>query len=360
MKKNILVIFTGGTICTTIKNGVMSTTTKATAALIDLFKKSSSLYKDRVYLEEGKRFNILSENMTVSKWNKIIEYFQETLPTLSEYSGIIVAHGTDTLAYSTALFSQLLKDITIPVFFVSSNHPILLEDDTPNPVANGTENFRAAIECICRNIKPGVYATYKNPDDGLMYLHKGEHLTQCDIYDENFYSRDALDITDPNLCVFETVNEYESFKVDHLPIMKMKNKHLEDCILKVVPYVGLNYDMFNPQNAKAVLHGTYHSGTACVVKTAENSEYISESNSILYFFDKCAAHSIPFYYSPSKIGEKDTVYASVPFIEKHTSPNGQRVQIHYGQTDELMYVKLLIGYSLNFTQEQIDKFLIQA
>ena len=359
MEKKILVIFTGGTICTTIKNGVMITTTKATAALIDLFKKSSSLYKDCVYIDEGKRFNILSENMTVSKWNEIIEHFQETLTTLSEYSGIIIAHGTDTLAYSTALFSQLLKGITIPVFFVSSNHPILLEDDTPNPDANGTENFIAAVECICQNIKPGVYATYKNPDDELMYLHKGEHLTQCEIYDENFYSKDALDITNHNTCVFKTVSEYESFKTDHLPIMKMKGKYLEDCILKVTPYVGLNYDMLNPQKAKAVLHGTYHSGTACVVRTAANLDYILEPNSILYFFDKCAANNIPFYYSPSKVGEKDTVYASVPFIEKHTASNGQRVQIHYGQTDELMYVKLLIAYSLNFTQEQIDKFLIQ-
>ena len=359
MEKKLLVIFTGGTICTTIKNGVMSTTTKATAALIDLFKKSSSLYKDCVYLDEGKKFNILSENMTVSKWNEIIEYFQETLPTLSEYSGIIVAHGTDTLAYSTALFSQLLKGIAIPVFFVSSNHPILLEDDTPNPAANGAENFRTAVECICRNIKPGVYVTYKNPDDGLMYLHKGEHLTQCEIYDENFYSKDALDITDPNLRVFETVNKYESFTTDNLPIMKMKDKRLEDCILKVVPFVGLNYDMLNPEKAKAILHGTYHSGTACVVRTADNSDYTSEANSILYFFDKCAAYNIPFYYSPSKVGEKDTVYASVPFIEKHTAPNGQRIQIHYGQTDELMYVKLLIAYSLNFTQEQINEFLFQ-
>lgn len=357
MKKKILVVFTGGTICTTIKNGVMSTTAKAASALIEIFKKSTSLYKDTVRFKEGKKFNILSENMTVNKWNEIIEYFQETLPLLSEYSGIIVAHGTDTLAYSTALFSQLLKGITIPVFFVSSNYPILLEDDSPNPMANGAENFRAAVECICKNIVPGIYATYKNPDDQLMYLHKGEHLTQCEIYDENFYSRDALDVTDPSSTPFETVIEYDKFETSHLPIMKLEDRHLEDCILRVTPYVGLNYDMLCPEKAKAVLHGTYHSGTACVVRTTESPDYLSGANSILYFFDRCADNNIPFYYSPSKIGEKHTVYASVPFIEKHIAPNGQKIQIYYGQTDELMYIKLLIAYSLDFTQEQIDKFL---
>lgn len=356
MDKNILVVFTGGTICTTIKNGVMSTDASAPSALIELFGQSDSPYKENVTIDKGEMFNILSENMTVKKWNEIIKYFQEKLPDCSNYDGIIIAHGTDTLAYSCALFSLLLKGLSIPVFFVSSNNSILCEDNTPNPRANGAENFRAAVECICKGIVPDVYATYKNVDDCRMYLHRAENLIQCQIYNENFYSADALDITDIENAKFDTVEKYDKIDLSDLPIMKMQGKELQDCILKINPYVGLNYDMLNPQSAKAVLHGTYHSGTACVVKTSEIESHNDEANSILYFFDKCAQFNVPFYYSPSKTGAEHTVYASVPFIEKH-SFNGQKVRIYYGQTDELMYAKLLIAYSLGFTEKQIEELM---
>ncbi len=356
MDKNILVVFTGGTICTTIKNGIMSTDNSAPAALTELFYKSDSPFKSTVKFKSSESFNILSENMTVQKWNEIIKYLQRELLNCSEYDGIIIAHGTDTLAYSCALFSLLLKGISIPVFFVSSNNSILCEDGTPNTNANGAENFRAAVECICKGIAPDVYATYKNTEDSRTYLHRAQALIQCTIYDDNFYSADALDITDIENAELDTVESYCGANFDSLPIMKMRGKSLTDCILKINPYVGLNYDMLNPQKAKAVLHGTYHSGTACVVKTSEIQSHRDEVNSILYFFDRCAENNVPFYYSPSKIGAEHTVYASVPFIENH-SCNGQKVRIYYGQTDELMYAKLLIAYSLGFSESQIEKLM---
>ncbi len=340
----ILVVFTGGTICTTIDDGTMSPDPMAAAALIGLYKRSASRCKDAVELVPGKMFDILSENMTVGKWNLLIDYFQQILPALTGYSGIIIAHGTDTLAYSTALFSQLFKGINLPVIFVSSNYPILCQDGSANPKANGNANFRAAVECICEGLCPGVYATYENPEDCRMYLHRGAQLIQCRVYDDNFYSRDALDITDrANLPRAE-----KALPCGEMPILAMGKARLTDCILKVNPYVGLNYDMLNPAKAKAVLHGTYHSGTACVGN--------GDANSILYFFERCAAKNIPFYFAPALTGQGATVYASVPDIEKHEA-NGQKVRFHYGMTEELLYAKLLLGYSLGFSQNEIEELL---
>ena len=353
MRKNILVIFTGGTICTSIQDGVMSTDASATSALMELFYKSDSAYKDCVTLKKGDFFNTLSENMTIDKWNVLIEHFQEITPSFSQYDGIIIAHGTDTLAYSCALFSLLLKGLSIPVIFVSSNNSILCEDGTPNPAANGADNFRAAIECICKGVAPDVYATYKNTEDSRMYLHKAEQLIQCAIYDDNFYSSGAIDISDIESVPFDTVEAYSKVSPDALPIMRMNGKRLTDCVLKVNPYVGLNYDVFNLQGVRAVLHGTYHSGTSCVMRTDESPSY--SRSSILYFFDKCASNNIPFYYSPSRTGAEHTVYASVPFIEAHQC-NGQKIRFCYGQTDELMYAKLLIAYSTGLSESETEDF----
>lgn len=343
--KKILVVFTGGTICTTIKNGEMNTDSKAVMALVNFYEKSDSFCKDNVELIKGEMFNILSENMTVDKWNEMIDYFQKILKNDFDYDGIIVAHGTDTLAFSTSMFSILLKGIKIPVIFVSSNKSIINEDGTKNPLANGVENFISAVECICKGLSAGVYTTYKNTEDNKMYLHKGEHLIQCAIYDDNFYSRDAVDITDIENIEFKT----EKTQNNTIPIIYMGEKRLKDCVLKVNPYVGLNYNMYNLQNVKAVLHSTYHSGTSCV-------ESEKRENSILYFIDRCAEKNIPLYYSPSRTGEEYNVYASVPLIENYTA-NGQKAQFCYGDTEELLYCKLLYSYSMNLSQNEIEDLL---
>lgn len=164
-KSNILVIFTGGTICTTIENGEMGVDGAAVSALVDFYKKSDSVFKQNVNLIKGPQFDILSENMTITKWNDIISYLRSIAEDFPKYKGIIIAHGTDTLAYSAAMFSLLLTGTPIPVFFVSSNYSIMRADGLPNLKANGNANFKAAVECICMGVSPGVYATYQNPRD---------------------------------------------------------------------------------------------------------------------------------------------------------------------------------------------------
>lgn len=350
----ILVVFTGGTICTTIKDGMISLDPQATSALIDFYQKSDSVFKSTVSFHKGKLFGILSENMTINKWNEIITYFQELIPTFSNYKGVIIAHGTDTLAYSAALFSLLLKGTPIPVFFVSSNYSIVRSDGLPNPKSNGNINFRAAVECICMGIAPGVYATYKNSSDQKVYLHKASHLIQCRIYDENFYSIDALDITDFNGLNLEKFSQNITTELSEIPIMKLGNQRLKNCILKIEPYVGLNYDAFNYSSFQAVLHGTYHSGTACVEKDYSQKEY--SQNSILYMIDKCAEKNVDVYFSPSKVEPGYAVYDTVPLIKDHIA-NGQKATICYGMTTEMLYAKLLLAYSLDFTKTERTSFL---
>ena len=343
MKKKILTIFSGGTICTLIKKGVMDTNDEASYALIDFYKKSDSFCRDQVEFFDGESFHILSENMTIKNWNRLTGYFYENIEKFKEYDGIIVAHGTDTLAYTTSLFSVLLKGYEIPVIFVSSNFSIMKEDGTENEKANGNANFKAAVECIYKGIGPGVYAIYKNPEDNRVYLHNGGHLIQCDIYDDNFYSRDPYDITDiNNLDNYNNLWHQEKDGKNNMPILKRKDNELKGCVLKINPYVGINYDSFNLSNFKAVLHGTYHSGTACVVKNKKDADY--DSTSILYLIDKCAGLNIPFYYSPSLTGEGFNVYASVPYITNHIT-DGIKPTVLYGETEETVYAKLLVKYS---------------
>ena len=357
--KKIKLIYTGGTICTTLNGQIKSVNKDTARALPTYFKQSDSSYVNQVEFEDGEYFGILSENMTVDKWNTLIEYFlNDVLPKVDEYSGIIVAHGTDTLAFSASLFSVLLKGITIPVFFVSSNEQILDENKNINANANGNENFKTAVECICKGLSAGVYVPYRNIKrktaldqnvwEEKVFVHAGQRLEQCKVYSENFYSFNPIKYSVDKIFAKKKVQHQKK----SLLIERFKDCKLKDCVLKIQPYVGLNYSRFNLDGIKAVLHGVYHSGTACVVKTEECSFY--DHASILSLIDKCKENGIDFYYSPSKVGENDKTYDSVPIIKNHQDGTAN---FFYGITEELLYAKLLIAYSLNLSKPEIRKLL---
>lgn len=331
--KRIFVIYTGGTICTTLKDGKISIDPTAAAALTILYRKRKDSLPD-IEFKDGKFFGILSENMTVKNWNIIIDYLKETLPTLSGFDGVIIAHGTDTLAFSSALLSQLLKGFSLPVFLVSSNKSIIKSDGSRNTAANGVDNFAAAVSLINNGIKPDVYVPYKN-SDGKTYLHTGENLKQCEIYSDDFYSRDMVDIskalptTDSDHCSAQTP-----------PLFELK-KPLTDCVIKIDPYVGLNYSRISLEGVKAVLHTTYHSGTACVDGAEKGN---ASGHSVLSLIGRCQKQNIPFYLAPAKTGEEQSVYATVPYIE-HRNTYGEAPAFCYGDTVETLYAKLIIEYS---------------
>ena len=53
--------------------------------------------------------------------------------------GIVIIHGTDTMAYTSSMLSHMLDGIPIPVILTGSQLSI------ENPVADALENMRVAI-----------------------------------------------------------------------------------------------------------------------------------------------------------------------------------------------------------------------
>lgn len=339
--KKILLILVGGTICTALdKNNTLSISETSGAMLKTNFLASSSPFANEVEIELSENLFILSENMTIDAWNKIIAIYRKEV--LKDYDGVIFAHGTDTLGYTASLFSMLLSNTKVPVFFVSSNARLT------SPNANGNENFRAAVECICAGIEPNVYVTYKNISDDRMYLHLASRIKQCENYSDDFYSVGAMDITKGNYkdCFDKISNMYPQYKRKSV-IEKFDDLVLKNCVLMIEPYVGLRYDVFDFSCVSAVLHGSYHSGTACT----QNGVY-----SILSMLDFALKQNpeIDVYISPSKLtGE---IYETVPTMANHTV-NGKNVKFLFGQTKETTYAKLLIAYSLFENKEDIQNFL---
>ncbi len=337
----------GGTICTAISHNQMAPDQTAQRQLIVQFRENAPTLAEQTVLVDGPSFGILSEDMTIEHYNTMAKAWLSLLPMLHQYTGVIVAHGTDTLAYTAALMAVLLRGIDLPVILVSSHSPICHSDGSVNFHANGVTNFTAAVELIYGGLAGGVYATYQNPADKITYCHKGEHLLQCALYDDNFYSRDMTPVDK----AVQAFAPRSTVSLEQLPIWRLQHTPLTDCVLFVRPYVGQNYDRLGLSGVKAVLHSAYHSGTCCVGDPLHKTPY-----SIFTLLDRCARQNIPLYFAPCHTEEEHTVYATVPPLRQYTA-KGQQIRLCYGHTDETMWAILTYAYSVGLSQEEWQDWL---
>ena len=332
----ILLIMTGGTICSRMTGGTLdSDAASAVPLLVDRLKNDGF----EAEFEVVQIMNTLSENMTPRRYDLLLDYFRSLgTDKLNSLSGVIIAHGTDTLAYTSSLIAVALAGFELPVFIVSSNHTL------DRPEANGHANFRAACELIKRRFGRGVYVPYRN-SDRIVYLHRGAQLLQCSNFSSDFYSRDMMPYTD--ICTYTDIQPYES-DCGVLPLTRMKRPL--GSVLMLTPYVGLDYSKLSLDGVGAVLQRSYHSYTACVDKLPDGSpsEY-----SALTLLERCKAAGIGLWLGgvPETEGLTSGTYSTTAELIRA----GARPV--YAQTDETAYAKLMVASSMGLGLDETDEFL---
>ena len=347
MKANkILLILTGGTICsfTTQKGEQATDVERAKALIVQKFRESGSPYQgeDCTQFDVVSPLDILSENMTVLHWNTLIREMRTY--DFEAYDGVIILHGTDTLAYTAAMLSVVLSGLSIPVILVSSQLALA------NSKANGPANFRAAVELIANGIRPNVYATYRNQEGygraamQTMYVHYAAHILQCANHSNNFYSCDMTPISTEN-AVFEGT---QSFGEQPL-LYDARFAGLFGCVMKIDPYVGLDYSKLSLVGIDAIIHGTYHSST---VETNPNIKDIDCSHySIIHLKKMCDQHKPPI-----------SLFIE-PYVKTTYESTGEVLRAGImpirNLTSEMAYVKTLIGCSLGYRGKTLQEYLEQ-
>ena len=333
----ILLILTGGTICSQADDSGHNFSNQAVAApkLLDRYKNSTSPYRN-VDFDVASPLDILSENMTTHAWNTLLA-FLKTVP-FQDYQGVLIAHGTDTLAYTASMVSFALAGISIPVVLVSSDYSL---DDPRN---NGTTNFMTGADLIQEGLAPGVYAVYRN-GDGVTYLHHACQLRQCGDYSNDFFSRDLIPASEV-ICRQISWSQPSVKEGRKLPLYQTGT--IRDCVLYLRPYTGINYARYDLTGLRAVVHGLFHARTACVEITSPDQSY--GDSSVLSLLDRCHKSGIDFYIVPCQ--SEDYSYSSTSFLFDH----GARGL--YGMTPEASYVKVLLSYAMDFpSEEEREDFL---
>ncbi len=120
MKKNILLIATGGTIASQSgKNGLVP------QMPAEFLLSCVPEIKEFCNAEALQLYNIDSTNVTPQHWIKLAACIQENY---DKYDGFVVCHGTDTMSYTAAMLSYLVQHSPKPIVLTGSQQPIDKED----------------------------------------------------------------------------------------------------------------------------------------------------------------------------------------------------------------------------------------
>lgn len=326
---NILLVFTGGTIGSQLENGTIDTHPSAGFKLIERFRAEYAAHAE-IQFKPIQPLQILSENLHPQAWQRIITAIEKE--DLSGLDGIIVTHGTDTLAFTASVLGVYFNRLDIPLLLVSSDLPL----DDPN--ANGLNNFHCAVEYIRQGRQPGVFVPYQNPGQA-MHVHIATRLSSC-----LPLSSDFISVQNKPYLTFAHAN----FQHHHaLSALTKKAPKLEPNfarILLIRPYPGLDYAHYNLDNIDVVLHDLYHSGTACV------SPQWGEPYSLIAFSQKCRERDIPLYLAPAF--ESESAYSST----RELLANGAKIL--WNMSIETAYAKLALAYGSLSNQKNIEAFLV--
>ena len=317
----ILVILTGGTIGSKVSEKIVNVNPAATYHLIKLYQDR---YGTDTEFEVIHPMNILSENLIPAHW-KIL---YDTLDTVDfdVYDGIIITHGSDTLAYTAAMTGFCYAHTTIPIILVASNYA--LEDAR----SNGLANFYNAV-CFIREKKArGVFAIFQNHrKENVVYL--ATRIKEADTYLDQFSSYGGVDFGRVVEGKFKRTDHVQNPTLEELNASEKKlvirNDTWEKNILMIHPYPGFDYGsiLLNDQTG-AVLHCTYHSATVC---EGEGKYSASE------FVRRCKARGIEVYACSFK--QTDNLYAtSAEFLRAGAIPL-------MNISPEAAYAKLILAYN---------------
>ena len=162
----ILLLSTGGTIASKVDYRTGAVTPALTAAdLNDAVPEIAKIAN----IDAEVLFSEYSENLQPEHWVETAKKIQSVVDL--DYKGVIVAHGTDTMHYSSAFLSFALSGLKIPVVFVGSQR------SSDRPSSDAASNLIAATRFIAQTDVNGIYVVmHHNESDETISCHLGTRV----------------------------------------------------------------------------------------------------------------------------------------------------------------------------------------
>ena len=162
----ILLLSTGGTIASKVDYRTGAVTPILTAE--ELNSSVPELAKI-ANVDAEVLFSEYSENIMPEHWLKIAEKLKEY--STSDYSGIIIAHGTDTMHYTSSFLSFALAGFPIPIALVGSQR------SSDRASSDAALNLMGAIKFLVGCKTNGVYIVmHQDENDETIACHLGTRV----------------------------------------------------------------------------------------------------------------------------------------------------------------------------------------
>ena len=162
----VLLLSTGGTIASSVDYRTGSVTPALSAQ--DLNASVPEL-SEIANIDAEVLFSEYSENLTPEHWIKIAQRLDSLAK--SDYKGIIVAHGTDTMQYTAAFLSFSLAGFPKPIVLVGSQR------SSDRPSSDAATNLISATRFIVNCKVNGVFVAMHNTEsDDEIACHLGTRV----------------------------------------------------------------------------------------------------------------------------------------------------------------------------------------
>ena len=163
---NILLLSTGGTIASKIDYRTGSVTPVLTAEELNSSVPELSKIAN---IDTKVLFSEYSENIMPEHWLKIAQTVNGYLN--SDYSGIIIAHGTDTMHYTSSYLSFSLAGFPIPIALVGSQR------SSDRASSDAALNLIGAVNFLTECKTNGIYiAMHQDENDETIACHIGTRV----------------------------------------------------------------------------------------------------------------------------------------------------------------------------------------
>jgi glutamyl-tRNA(Gln) amidotransferase subunit D len=194
----LLLVSTGGTIASKVDYRTGGVTPALTAAELNA---SVPELAEIANVDTEVLFSEYSENLLPEHWKKIAEKINSCLN--SEYRGIIIAHGTDTMQYTSSALSFSLANIPIPVALVGSQR------SSDRPSSDAALNLISAAKFLIHCNSTGIYVVMHNTaSDDEVACHWGTRVRKNHTSKRN---------------AFQTIGDSPAFIIKNDEITKNQN-----------------------------------------------------------------------------------------------------------------------------------------
>lgn len=165
---HVAVVGTGGTIASRIDYRTGGVRAAMTAAdLVSIFPEIAEVAN----VSAEVLMQVYSENLTPSHWTKMAEEIDRLLR--EGVDGIVVAHGTDTMGYSSAALSFALQKPPKPVVLVGAQR------SSDRPSSDAATNLIAAVETASKApFAEVVVCMHAWHGDDMIYIHRGTRVVK--------------------------------------------------------------------------------------------------------------------------------------------------------------------------------------